>query len=139
MYRIYRLKQGEAERIMNVALWIVQGVVAVIFLMAGFMKAFNAEQARTMDQMAWINDLPAGLVTFIGISEMLGGLGAILPAITGVLPWLTPLAAALLGVVMLLAAIFHLTRGEYQSIAVNLVLLALAAFVVYGRFMLVTL
>jgi hypothetical protein len=64
---------------------------------------------------------------------MLGAIGLILPALTGILPWLTPLAGAALALVMLLAGFFHAARREYSGIAVNLVLLALAAFIAYGR------
>ena len=74
------------------------------------------------------------MTTFIGISELLGGLGLLLPAITGMLPWLTPLAAAALALVMLLAAGFHASRKEWSGIAFNTVLLVLAVFVAYGRF-----
>ena len=66
--------------------------------------------------------------------ELLGGLGLLLPALTGILPWLTPLAAAGLALVMLLAMGFHATRRERPVIAFNTVLLLLAVFVAYGRF-----
>jgi DoxX-like family len=82
-----------------------------------------------------VADVPRGLVTFIGICEILGAIGVILPAVTGILPWLTPLAALGLAVIMLLASGFHAMRRGYPNIGVNLVLLALAAFVAYGRWM----
>lgn len=87
----------------------------------------------------WVAAIPKGLLTFIVICEFLGGVGVILPALTGILPWLTPLAGALLALLMLLAAGFHLVRREYPNIVFNLVLLALAAVVAYGRFALVPL
>jgi len=116
---------------MNVGLWIVQVLLAAAFLMAGVMKGFQYERARAT--MPWVKDTPKGLVTFIGISELLGGLGLLLPAISGILPWLTPLAALGLSITMILAAGFHARRGEYQGIVINLVLLVLAGFVAYGR------
>jgi hypothetical protein len=73
----------------------------------------------------------------IGVCEILGGIGVILPAATGILAGLTPLAATLLSVLMLLAAGFHFFRREFPNIIFNLVLFALAAFVAYGRFALV--
>lgn len=97
------------------------------------MHAFGAEKALAQPQMAWIKAVPKQLLTFIGLAEIAGALGVVLPMLTGILPWLTPLAAALLAVVMLLAALFHLPRKEYQSIGFNLFLLALAAFVAWGR------
>ena len=89
--------------------------------------------------MKWVGELPSGLRSFIAICEVLGGIGLILPALTNILPWLTPLAAALLALMMLLAAGFHLTRREYPNIILNLILLALAALVAYGRFVVVPL
>jgi uncharacterized membrane protein YphA (DoxX/SURF4 family) len=123
---------------MNVVLWVVQVLAGVMFIAAGAMKAFRAEQAA-QSGMKWVSDVSHGLVTFIGVSELLGGLGLILPAVSGVLPWLTPLAGACLALVMLLAAGFHLSRKEYNGIPVNLVLFLLAAFVAYGRFVVVPL
>jgi uncharacterized membrane protein len=116
---------------MNIGLWGAQAILAVMFLMAGVMKGFQYERAKA--SLPWVKDVSKGLVTFIGIAELLGGLGLLLPAIAGFLPWLTPLAAVGIAVVMLLAAAFHAKRSEYQAIAFNLVLLALAVFVAYGR------
>jgi len=117
---------------MNIVLWVLQALLAVMFLLAGVMKAFQYERAKV--QLKWVGDVSHGLVTFIGVSELLGGIGLILPALTHILPWLTPLAAVGLAVVMVLAGGFHATRREYSNIAINAVLFVLAAFVAYGRF-----
>ena len=122
---------------MNVVLWIVQVVLAGMFIMAGVTKAFRYEQARA--SLPWVKDVPRGLTTFIGVSELLGGLGLLLPALTGVLPWLSPLAAAGLALVMLLAIGFHARRREGPAIGFNAVLLVLAVVVAYGRFVIVPL
>ena len=119
---------------MNIVLWIVQVLLGVAFLMAGVTHAFQYERAKA--QFKWVADVPRSLVTFIGICEILGAIGLILPALTGILPWLTPLAGVGLAVIMLLAAGFHVMRREYPNIVVNLILLALAAFVAYGRWVL---
>ena len=111
---------------MNSALWVVQVLLAAAFVFVGVKKVFPYDRAKTA--------LPRGLVTFIGVSELLGGLGLLLPALTGILPWLTPLAAVGLAIIMILASIFHATRGEAQGIITTVVLLALAVFVAYGRF-----
>jgi uncharacterized membrane protein YphA (DoxX/SURF4 family) len=117
---------------MNIVLWIVQILLAAAFLMAGFSKAFQPIEA--LGQMIpWTLDIPLALVRFIGVSELLAGIGLIAPALTGIKPRLTILAAAGIILVMVSAVIFHLVRGEYGYIAFNLVLLALAAFVAYGR------
>lgn len=118
---------------MNSVLWVVQGLLALAFLGAGYIHAFGAEKALAQPQMAWIKAVPKQLLTFIGLAEIAGALGVVLPMLTGILPWLTPVAAGLLAVMMLLAALFHLPRKEYQSIGFNLFLLALAAFVAWGR------
>jgi len=117
---------------MNVALWIVQGLLALMFLPAGMMKAFQYEKAKAT--MPWAKDSSKGLVNFIGVAELLGGLGLIIPWATGIAPALTPIAGASLALVMLLAAIFHARRGEYKAIGMNVVVLALALFVAIGRF-----
>ena len=122
---------------MNIALWIVQVLLAGMFLMAGAMKAFQYERAKA--SLPWVKDVPRGLTTFIGIAELLGGLGLLLPAISGILPWLTPLAGAGLALVMLLAIGFHITRREFPMIGMNAVLLILATFVAYGRFLIMPL
>jgi uncharacterized membrane protein YphA (DoxX/SURF4 family) len=122
---------------MNIALWIVQVLLAGLFLMAGVMKVFQYERAKA--SLPWVKDVPRGLTTFIGISELLGGLGLLLPAIMGILPWLTPLAGAGLALIMILAIGFHASRREMPAIGFNLVLFVLAAFVAYGRFLIVPL
>ena len=115
----------------NIGLWVVQVLVGLMFVMAGFMKSTQPIEAMAAN-MPWVAELPA-LVRFIGISELLGGLGMILPAATRILPILTPAAGGGLVTVMILAAGFHLVRGEFSSIVANAVLGLLAAVVVWGR------
>jgi uncharacterized membrane protein len=118
---------------MTVVLWILQGLLALAFVAFGFTHAFRIEEARSKPRMAWMTAVPRNLWTFIGIAEIMGALGLMLPALTRILPWLTPLAALCLGLVMLLAAGFHVSRREYQISVANLVLLVLVGFVAYGR------
>ena len=119
---------------MNIALWIVQAVVALMFLSVGVVKVFRQEQARARTK--WMADVSRNLLTFIGICEILGAVGVILPALTGILPWLTPLAASGLALMMVLAMGFHARRGEYREMASVFVISLLAAFVAYGRWVL---
>jgi uncharacterized membrane protein YphA (DoxX/SURF4 family) len=121
---------------MNIALWIVQAILAVMFLMAGYTKAFQPLDVAAK-RINWIPDVPPALVRFIGISELLAGIGLIAPAITGILPWLTALAAVGLMLVMLSATIFHISRREFPAMGFVLALFVLAAFVAYGRWALV--
>lgn len=120
---------------MNIALWVVQVLLAGLFGMAGVIKAFQYERAKA--SLPWVKDVSHGLTTFIGLSELLGAIGLVLPWLTGILPWLTPLAAVGLAVIMILAIGFHIKRGEMQAVIFNIVLLALTVFVAYGRFVLV--
>ena len=116
---------------MGIILWIVQGLLALAFLLAGFMKAFTPLEGLKKN-MAWTAVVPAGLVRFIGIAELLGALGLILPKLTHIVPQLTIVAAFGLVLVMLFAAIFHASRKEYSNIGINIVLLLLAAFIAVG-------
>ncbi|MGH2520898.1 MAG: DoxX family protein [Anaerolineales bacterium] len=120
---------------MDIVLWIAQILLALAFLAVGYTHGFNSEKARSQQGMQWMGAVPKGLLTFIGIAEILGGIGLIAPAATGLLPWLTPLAAAALALVMLLAMGFHAMRREYPNLVFNLVLFGVAAFVAYGRWL----
>jgi uncharacterized membrane protein YphA (DoxX/SURF4 family) len=117
---------------MHIALWVVQGLLGLLFTGVGVMKATQPIQALAAN-MVWASEAPPALVRFIGIAELLGGLGLILPAATRILPILTPLAAAGLTVVMVLAALFHAGRAEMAAVPVPIVLGALAALVAWGR------
>ncbi len=122
---------------MNIALWIVQILLAFVFLMAGVTKTFTSIPELAL-QMAWVAEVnPWLMVRLPGIAEVAGALGLILPSLTRIQPKLTPLAAAGLALVMLLAAIFHLVLGDFGGIPPNIVLLLLSAFVAYGRWKLV--
>lgn len=117
---------------MPVVLWIVQVLLALAFLMAGFMK-LTQPIATLNKRMAWTTAVSPGFVRFVGLAELLGGIGLILPMLTSILPWLTVAAAVGLSIVMVGAAIFHLTRHEASHVPGNIVLLVLALIVVVGR------
>ena len=117
---------------MSIALWIVQGLLAVAFLGAGASKLSQPKE-KLLKNMPWVEDFSQPAVRLIGAAEVLGAIGVVLPALTGVLPWLTPLAALGLVLLMVGAALTHLRRKEYGNVAINAVLLVLAAFVAYGR------
>ena len=115
----------------GISLWVVQVLVALGFGMAGFMKA-TAPLETLAANMTWVAAMP-GLVRFIGVAELLGALGMILPAATRIRPMLTPAAGLGLVIIMVLAALFHLTRGEFSAIGANAILGLLAGFVAWGR------
>lgn len=118
---------------MNVFLWIVQIVLAAAFVMAGVLKSTQPKEKLT-PRLPWTEDFSAGTVKLIGVAELLGGLGLILPAATGIAPILTPIAVTGLAVIMVLAAATHIRRKEPSAVMFNLVLFVLAAVVAWGRF-----
>jgi hypothetical protein len=107
-------------------------LLGLAFASGGFMKA-TQPIAELAQKMVWPGAVPEGLVRFIGVSELLGGVGLILPAATRIMPALAALAGAGLALVMLLALGFHATRGEMHALPINFVLGGLAAFVAWGR------
>jgi uncharacterized membrane protein YphA (DoxX/SURF4 family) len=116
----------------NVALWIVQILLAVAFLGAGVMK-LSQPKDKIEKSMPWATDFSGGAVKAIGLAEVLGAVGLVLPALTGIATILVPLAAAGLAVIMIGAIVVHARRGEGQMIGANVVLLLLALFVAWGR------
>jgi hypothetical protein len=113
---------------MNYALWIVQGLLALIFLFSGGMKLVLPLAALT-EQMP----LPGLFVRFIGVVEVLGATGLILPGLLRIRPGLTPLAAAGLVIIMIGATVLTLAGGDVVPALIPLVVGLLAAFVAYGR------
>lgn len=120
---------------MNIALWIAQGILAAMFLMAGVMKSTQPREKLKAKQLPWAEDVSDGTLKLIGVSELLGGLGLILPLLTGIAPWLTSVAAFALAFVQLLAIFTHARRKEPQGIVFNCALMAGALFVAWGRWM----
>lgn len=116
---------------MNIALWVVQGLLAVFFLTHAVIK-FTLPDGLP-DVLGWVYDIPRLPNVAIGVLELLGAIGIVLPAITRIRRDLVVWAAVGLMLTMVGAAIFHLTRGEMISIPVNVVIFAMAAFVAYGR------
>lgn len=120
---------------MNIVLWILQVLLALVYALHGRMMLSPPAEVQPM--MAYIKDLKPDQRRFIGTAEILAAVGLILPALLNILPVLTPLAAVGLVILMGSAMVYHYTRKEYPNVVFNLVLLALAAFVAYGRFVLV--
>jgi uncharacterized membrane protein YphA (DoxX/SURF4 family) len=122
---------------MNIALWIAQGLLAVDFVVHGWMMWFPS---GTLPMgLPYIQDIPTSFRRFIGAAEILAGVALILPGLTGILPWLTPLAAIGIIILMLCAIVYNIRRKDYNEIKINLLQIALAVFVVIGRLFLVPL
>jgi isoprenylcysteine carboxyl methyltransferase (ICMT) family protein YpbQ len=117
----------------NTVLWILQIALCLKFVSVAYTHGFRTDQAKWQQGMQRFGAAARPLLVLIALLAFLSGLGLILPAATGVLTWLTPLAAALLALMMLLAVGFHVACRETPNIVVGLVLFALAAFLSYGR------
>jgi uncharacterized membrane protein YphA (DoxX/SURF4 family) len=121
-----------SPRALGIVLWIAQIILAGMFALAGLMKV-SLSAADLAQQFPYAADLPLALVRFIGVAELAGALGMLLPAALRILPKLTPLAALGFLTIMVLATGFHLSRGEAPAVPVTLGLGLLAALVAWGR------
>ncbi len=121
---------------MNLALWIVTGVLATAYFVGGTGKLVLPKRkiVATSHSAAWAEDWSAGSIKAIGALEMLAAVGLVLPAVLDIAPVLVPLAAIGLMMIMVGAAVVRSRRREFKLMAVDLVYLALLAFVVWGRF-----
>jgi DoxX-like family len=117
---------------LNIALWAAQLLLAAAFGLFGAMKATQpVDQLATM--MKWVPTMSPLFVRTLGTFEVLGAIGLVLPWLTGIRPKLTIAAAICFVVLQLLAVALHVTRGEFDALGLNAVLIALAAFVLWGR------
>lgn len=116
----------------NTRLWIAQSVLTVMFLLAGVPKlVMSAEQMQAPGPI----QLPVAFIRFIGVCEILGAIGMIVPGLTGIKPGLTPLGAAGLVIIMIGATVVNIVDGPAPAAVITVVLGTLAAFVAYGRWM----
>ena len=122
-----------AMNLLNVALWSVQGFLALFFLAAGAPKLLG----RGLERWTGFSDLARPLVVFIGFTEVLGAAGLVLPMATGIVPWLTPLAAVGLGIIVLMATGFHLRADERVNALETGLWASIAAVIAIGRWDLV--
>jgi hypothetical protein len=119
--------------VLNVVLWSVQGFLALFFLAAGAPKLIG----RGIDRWTGFSDLPRPQVVFIGLTEVLGAAGLVLPMMTGVLPWLTPLAALGLAIIVLMASGFHQRADERLAALETGLWASIAGVIAIGRWDLV--
>ncbi len=117
---------------LRIALWVAQGLVAAMFVMSSVIK-LATPIAELAAMMPWAGQVSPAFVRFIGVVDLAGGIGILLPALTRIQPHLTVLAALGCAVLQVLAFAFHAYRGEFDVLPVNVVLLALSAFVFWGR------
>src|SRR5689334_13371734 len=112
---------------MNIGLWVAQALLALVFMTSGGFKVFRYEKSR--ERLPVAQAAPRWVVATIGTLEILGAIGVILPAATGILPWLTPIAAIGLALTMIGAMAFNVKNGDVSHTPVNIVLLLIALFV----------
>jgi|SRR4030095_96959 len=117
---------------MNTALWIVQILLGAMMMLLGLMKTFLP--VEQLSKLSWTTRSPEAFIKFVGISELLIGLGLILPRLTGIKPELTSWAAISLCIVMALAAVEHIKYHERNEVWKNVLISILGLFVAVGRF-----
>ena len=114
---------------MNRWLWVLQGLLAIVFLAHGLMLLFPPESI--VEQMN--ASLPRWLQVLLGVAEVAAAVGLTLPGLTGVMPALVPAAAVGIMIVMVSATVFHVMRAEWSSAVITFVLLLMASYVAYMR------
>lgn len=118
---------------LRIALWLAQAFVSFMFCFSAYLKLLTPVSEMAKMGMTWPGQVPPAFLMFIGLVDLAGGLGILLPALTRILPRLTVLAALGCSVLQILAIGFHSLRGEYQVLPLNFILLALSLFVLWGR------
>jgi hypothetical protein len=137
LWSIYALSCTKGIRqipAMNTLAWLGQAVLAGIFVLSGALKTTWTRERLVASGQTGVAGLSRGTIRFVGVSELLGGAGVVLPWATHIARWLTPLAAAGLALIMVLAAPIHARRREPRSVAINIVLFSLAVGVAWLRF-----
>ncbi|MFC5290478.1 DoxX family protein [Actinokineospora guangxiensis] len=119
---------------MDTVLWVIAWVLAAVFLGGGLAKVVQPREKLVAMGLAWAEDFSPGMIRLIGVLEVLAAIGLVLPALLDIAPVFVPLAAVGLVLVMAGAIVVHVRRKEMPQVAANVVLLALAAVVAWGRF-----
>lgn len=117
---------------MNRALWIVQGLLSILFVGTALWKVLTPI-AKLAAMIPWAGQVSPSFLYLTALFDLLGGLGVLLPSLTRIKPWLTPLAGVGCGALQVFAIVFHLSRGEAANTPFNFLLVALSAFVAWGR------
>jgi uncharacterized membrane protein YphA (DoxX/SURF4 family) len=118
---------------MNTILWICQGLLAVVFLYSGVNKTFLSEQQLIAKGQTGVVHQPAYLIHSIGILEVLGAIGILVPWYTGIYPVLTPVTAICFALLMMLAAPIHYRLKEPKNVAINTTIFIVSVFVAFER------
>lgn len=116
----------------NISIWIAQVLGAALFILPGLMKT-TMPIPELAAIMPWAGEYSGAFVRFVGLVDIAGGLGLLLPSLTRIMPRLTVIAAAACVLLQVIAIGFHAMRGEFEALPVNLIYIALALFVLWGR------
>lgn len=119
---------------MPTVLWIAGAVLAAMILIAGLTKSLQSKEKLYQSGLTYVEDLPARFVRVLGVAEVLGAIGLVVPGLLGVAPVLVPIAAVCVGVTMVGAVVVHARRSEWDKVLMPIALLVLAALVAWGRF-----
>lgn len=120
------------SKALNITLWVAQFLIGLAFLAAGVMKSSQPIE-ELGKSLPWVSQVPAGLVRFIGVSELLGGFGVLFPSLFRFVPHLSPLAALGIVMIMAFAMVFHIYNGEYSVLPINIFFGGVAFFIYWGR------
>jgi hypothetical protein len=121
-----------AGKPLQIALWAAQALIFTAFTLFGFMKVFMpVEQLAAM--WGWPGEVPVWFLRLMGVIDVAGGVGVLVPALTRIQPRLTVLAALGCVLLQIAAIIFHSSRGEFAALPLNFILLPLTAFILWGR------
>jgi len=120
------------SKALNITLWIFQALLAATLIWAAILKLFKSPQELAA-MWPWAGEVSPALVKLTGLTDLLGGVGLIAPALLRMKPVLTPVAALGVVVLMACASVFHIARGEASQIGFNVVVAAIAGFIAWGR------
>jgi hypothetical protein len=120
---------------MNIALWIVQGILAVKLISVSYTHAFRQSLPTMQDAILRMGKSSRLILALVAFATFVGALGLILPGVLGTFPRITPVTAGILSIFLLVSLFFHIKSRDKPKVFVSLVLFALAGFVAYGRWM----
>jgi putative oxidoreductase len=125
-------QQTNRPKALHIILWVAQIILGGMFIMAGMMKS-TQPIVDLSKSVPWTANVPLALIRFIGVSELLGGIGLILPSLLRIKPILTPVAAIGILLIMVFALVYHIMNGETNVIGINIAFGLVAAFIAWGR------